>query len=54
MRDINRDLSLMELKYNENVLGETNGSFIVIDSRGTWPAFPMASSHGRRGAQSMK
>ncbi|HNX96081.1 MAG TPA: M3 family metallopeptidase [Candidatus Aminicenantes bacterium] len=33
MRDINRELSLLELKYNENVLAETNGSYLVIDRR---------------------
>lgn len=40
MRDINRDLSLLALKYNENVLGETNGSFIVIDSRADLAGLP--------------
>ena len=40
MRDINRDLSLLTLKYNENVLGETNGAFIVIDSRADLVGLP--------------
>ena len=55
MRDINRDLSLMELKYNENVLGETNGSFIVIDSRADLAGLPDGViAMGEEAAQSMK
>ncbi len=31
LRDINRDLSLLALKYEDNLLAETNSSFIVLD-----------------------
>jgi peptidyl-dipeptidase Dcp len=33
LRDINRDLSLLTLKYSDNVLAETNSSYIVLDKQ---------------------
>lgn len=33
MREINRELSLLTLQYGENVLAETNGSYLVIDKK---------------------
>jgi peptidyl-dipeptidase Dcp len=32
LRDINRDLSLLTLKFGDNLLAETNSSYIVVDS----------------------
>ena len=33
LRDINRDLSLLALKFDDNLLAETNSSYIVIDDQ---------------------
>jgi len=40
MREINRDLSLLGLKYEDNVLAETNSSYIVIDKKDDLAGLP--------------
>jgi peptidyl-dipeptidase Dcp len=40
MRDINRDLSLLSLKFNDNLLAETNSSYIVIDNKDDLAGLP--------------
>ncbi|MEW6364321.1 MAG: M3 family metallopeptidase [Acidobacteriota bacterium] len=40
MRDINRDLSLLTLKFGENLLAETNNSYIVIDDKSALDGAP--------------
>ncbi|MBN2345282.1 MAG: peptidase M3, partial [Candidatus Aminicenantes bacterium] len=40
LRDINRDLALLTLKFEDNLLAETNSSTIVIDSEGDLAGLP--------------
>jgi len=40
LRDINRDLSLLKLRFNDNLLAETNSSYIVIDSKDDLAGLP--------------
>ena len=54
MRDINRDLSLISLKFNDNLLAETNSSFIVIDNKDDLAGLPESViAMGAETAQSM-
>jgi peptidyl-dipeptidase Dcp len=40
MREINKEHSLLALKFNDNVLAETNSSFIVVDDKGNLAGLP--------------
>ncbi len=40
LREINRELSLLSLKFAENVLSETNGSFVVVDDASSLAGLP--------------
>jgi len=40
LRDINREHSLLELKFDENLLAETNNSYIVIDNEADLVGLP--------------
>jgi len=40
LRDINRDHSLLNLKFDNNLLAETNGSYIVIDDKADLAGLP--------------
>ena len=40
LREINRELSLLSLKFAENVLSETNGSFVVVDDASRLAGLP--------------
>ena len=40
MRDINRDLALLGLKFDDNLLAETNNSYIVIDNKADLAGLP--------------
>jgi peptidyl-dipeptidase Dcp len=40
LRDINRDLSLLSLKFNDNLLDETNSSYIVIENQDDLAGLP--------------
>jgi len=40
LRDINREHSLLALKFDDNLLAETNGSYIVIDNKADLAGLP--------------
>jgi peptidyl-dipeptidase Dcp len=40
LRDINREHSLLVLKFDDNLLAETNGSYIVIDNKADLAGLP--------------
>ena len=40
MRDVNRDLSLLGLKFDDNLLTETNNSYIIIDNKDDLAGLP--------------
>ena len=40
LRDINRDHSLLGLKFNDNLLAETNESYIVVDNKADLAGLP--------------
>jgi peptidyl-dipeptidase Dcp len=42
LRDINRESSLLMLKFHENLLSETNNSFIVIDNKDDLAGLPQS------------
>jgi len=54
LRDINREQSLLVLKFNENLLAETNDSYIIIDSAADLAGLPEAIiTMGRETAEAM-
>ena len=48
MRDINRDHALLTLKFDDNLLAETNSSYIVVDNPGR-PGRAARRRHGHGG-----
>ncbi len=49
LRDINREHSLLTLKFDDNLLAETNNSYIVIDNKADLAGLPEGViDHGRR------
>lgn len=54
LRDINRDHSLLVLKFNENLLAETNESYITIDNEADLAGLPDAViAMGKETAEAM-
>lgn len=54
LRDINREQSLLVLRFNENLLAETNDSYIIIDSAADLAGLPEAVvAMGKETAEAM-
>ncbi|MEW6411877.1 MAG: M3 family metallopeptidase [Candidatus Zixiibacteriota bacterium] len=54
LRDINREHSLLDLKFGDNVLAETNNSYIVVENESDLAGLPDAIiAMGKEAAESM-